>query len=113
MKDSRIGESLWFIWEGEGYVPTVSSPVVFYTEGHVDTEEEVVRRALASSLQREGIALSLSEGFNMIHEGRTWQGYIGMSPVLNENLVCDSDGDTEDGYRVYEVVPVTWVEVSE
>lgn len=109
MKDSRIGESLWFLWDIEE--PTDGS-LLFYTEEHVDLEHEVVRRALASSLQREGIALSLGQGFQMIDQAEITHGYSGLSPLGDQTgWPCDENGDTEDGYRLDFVIPATWVRV--
>jgi ABC-type transport system substrate-binding protein len=111
MKDSRIGESLWYIWD------SINSPYgdypIFYTEGHVDVDNEVVRRALASAIQREGIVSSLGEGFFMIDHGDAWQGYSGSTDVGNveELHVCDTDGITEDGEPLPEFVPTTWVRI--
>lgn len=111
MKDSRIGESLWFIWDSV-HNPYGDYPI-FYTEDHVDVDNEVVRRALASAIQREGIVSSLSEGFFMIDHGDTWQGYSGSVEVGNseELHVCDIEGTTDDGESLNEVVPTTWVRI--
>lgn len=109
MKDSRIGESLWFFWDedpsGEG--------LLFYTEGHVDLEHEVVRKALASTLQREGIALSLGQGFQMIDVSEITLGYSGVDPVRDEIFPCEESGDIGNGYIVELVTPATWVKVSD
>lgn len=108
MKDSRIGESLWFIWDQH----TDSDSLMFYTEGHADLEHEVVRKALASTLQREGIALSLGQGFQMLDSAEVILGYSGMSPTgEDEAHPCDQFGETEDGYILDFVIPATWVKV--
>lgn len=109
MKDSRIGESLWFLWDtdpsGEG--------LIFYTEGHVDLEHELVRKALASTLQREGLALSLAQGFQMIDSADITLGYSGVDPVVDDIFPCDEFGELGTGYIVDLVTPATWVKVSE
>lgn len=109
MKDSRIGESLWFLWDLE---ESRDGSLLFYTEGHVDLDHEVVRRALASTLQREGIAMSLGQGFQMIDYGEVSTGYSGTSPTGEESgWPCNEQGETEDGYILLNVLPATWVKV--
>lgn len=111
MKDSRIGESLWFIWD------TPNNPYgdypIFYTQDHVDIENEVVRRALASAIQREGIVSSLGEGFFMIDHGNSWQGYSGCTSEedIEELQVCDVSGETDNYEILSGVTPTTWVRI--
>jgi len=112
MKDSRKGESLWTEWEGYGYHYNFGDlSLVFYTEGHVDVSIEVVRRALASALQRDGIVSSLAQGFQLIDSGHIEQGYAG--PVDGDIYltVCDDDGSTIEGSEVDEIIEITYVEV--
>jgi hypothetical protein len=110
MKDSRIGESLWFIWDTDNQA--MSDGLMLHTEGHVDVEHEVVRRALASALQREGIALSLSQGFMMIDRGEITHGYAGTSEEDSTSVVsCDADGDNPEDLVLENIVPTTWVKV--
>ena len=113
MKDSRIGESLWFIWDGDGYTHNLDGSIVFYTEEHIDVDNETDRRALASSIQREGIVSSLSHAFNLIDIGTTWHGYVGILPIEHIQVACDENGETSDGDFVENIIPVTWVEVLE
>lgn len=110
MKDSRIGESLWFIWDGEGYSPSLDGSVVFYTEEHVDIENELVRKALASSIQREGLVPSLGMAYSLIDSGFSWHGHAGESPE-NLSIACEETGETIYDLVVDKVTPVTWVEV--
>jgi hypothetical protein len=107
MKDSRIGESLWFFWDAD---PS-GDGLLFYTEGHVDLEHEVVRKALASTLQREGIALSLGQAFQMINIAEITLGYSGIDPAEDEVMPCDESGETSNGYLLDFVIPATWVKV--
>lgn len=111
VRDSRAGETLWREWTGEGFEPASQTSVVFYTDEHVDVEHEVVRRALASALQRDGSAVSLGEGFGAIDNGVTTQGYAGTVDGSTELYYCDEDGETEHGDLVDDLTPVTWVEV--
>ena len=111
MKDSRAGESLWSFWEGEGYVSELSSPIVYYTEGHVDIDHEVVRKALASVIQRDGIVYSLFEAYALIDSGVSSVGWAGSSTGEMYQEVCDEDGLTSYGSLTDNLMPVTFVEV--
>lgn len=111
MRDVRHGEHLWLSWEGEGYFPDTRSELVYFTLGHVDLDNELVRRALASTLQRDGIVDALSDGFKLMEASVHQQGHAGILPGESEYLVCDEDGETEYGDRVEEVLDATWVEL--
>lgn len=112
MKDKRVGESLWAHWDGEGYIQTnLYTDLIYYTEGHVDVENELVRRALASCLQRDGISDSLSDGFNLIAEGHVEIGWAGIIEGENNYTFCDPSGETEYGEFVEEALEFTWVEL--
>jgi hypothetical protein len=116
MKDSRIGESLWYTWEGDTSSFERGSMAIYYTEEHVDLENETVRRALASSLQRDGIALSLAQGFQMINHSNITTGYIGIhfdDPEEINPEISDGSGFSSDEVLLNLVRPVTFVEVSD
>jgi hypothetical protein len=113
VKDVRPGEELWEEWDGEGYESLNSfSTNIYFTFDFVDIDHEVVRRALASSLQRDGICHSLSDGFKSL-EGVVptygWVGYLSDEEYLT---ICDEDGDTPYGDALGEVRAVTWVELT-
>jgi hypothetical protein len=109
MKDQRPGEELWEFWDGEGYDPKIDFSTIYYTIDHVDFENDLVRRALASALQRDGVAISLSEGFNLIDKSIPYTGWLG---YVDESLyTCDDSGETEYGDLVEKVFPATWIEV--
>lgn len=111
MKDSRIGESLWSIWEGYGYSEALANSIVYVTETHLDLDHEVVRKALASSIQRDGIVYSLSQAFQAIDAGAVCHGWIGLYSDEMYETVCDESGLTEEGVQLEAVIPVTFVEV--
>lgn len=111
MKDSRIGESLWSIWDGEGYTPAYLDSVIYYTETHVDLEHEVIRKALASSIQRDGISYSLSDSFKAISESIVSHGWVGVSDGELHQEICSPLGETMSGASLEDVVEVTFVEV--
>lgn len=111
MKDVRLGESLWIQWHGNGYISDSGSELIYYTLDHVDIENEIVRRALASTLQRDGICDSLSDGFNIIEKASIEHGYSGIIEGETEYSVCNDDSETEYGDLVEEPLPTTWVEI--
>lgn len=110
-KDSRAGECLWREWTGDGYEQIKYDSVVFFTDEHVDVEHEVVRRALASALQRDGSVTSLGLGFAAIDEAIVSQGYAGEVDGSLDFTVCDTLGETREGDSVDDIVCVTWVEI--
>lgn len=112
MKDSRIGQSLWSIWEGLGYPAELPDSIIYYTEDHVDLEHEVVKKALASSIQRDGLVYSLAQGFQAIDSGmisQSWVGLLEEDELYQE--VCDEEGFSDSGIQLKHVTPVTFVEV--
>lgn len=111
MKDSRIGECLWSIWEGLGYSEEIHDSVVYYTEGHVDLDHEIVRKALASSIQRDGLVFSLSQGFQAIDASVITYTWAGLLEQEMYQQVCDEEGNTDGGTVLPNAVPVTFVEV--
>lgn len=112
MKDSRIGETLWSEWFGEGYDKEDSNSVLFYTEGHVDIHQEIVRRALASAIQRDGIVDSLGEAFRLLDGTVTvFRGHAGFVDGEYELTQCEKDGMTKQEDYAESVIPITWVEV--
>ena len=112
MRDSRAGQALWQVWSGNGYTASTSPLVIFGTEGDVDLENEVVRRALASAIQREGIVITLGNGFRSIDDGHIVKGYVGFVDGDLEFTKCDESGETEYGDQVEVAVPYTWIELS-
>lgn len=111
MKDSRAGESLWKEWTGEGYDTEFEDSVVFFTDEHVDVENEIVRRALASALQREGVVVGLGNGFQSLDSAHITISYAGEVDEAIDLTICDEDGETYFGDTVDRVVPITLVEV--
>lgn len=109
MKDSRIGESLWLEWMSDDY----SSPdsIVFYTEDHIDLENDIVKRALASTLQRDGIVSSLAEGFRYVETAYSYHGYAGFLDGDFDLTMCNEFGETKDGDEVDEIKNLTLVEI--
>jgi hypothetical protein len=113
MKDSRIGECLWSIWEGMGYEDQLSYSIVYYTVDHVDLEQEVVRKALASSIQRDGLVYSLAQAYGAIDAGAVSQKWVGLADGEMYEEVCSEDGSSLSSTTLNRVIPVTFVEVPE
>ena len=111
MKNDRPGEALWDEWEGLNYENVLLNGTVYYTFDHVDMENDLVRRALASALQRDGVAYSLSNGFWIIDLARFTYGWSGSLEKDSEDLlVCDENGETFYGDLLENVKETTWVE---
>ncbi len=111
MKNNRIGEHLWSEWDGELYEHQIEGSIVYYTEEHIDLENDIVKRGLASSLQRDGVVDSLSQGFGSIDSGKTvygWAGYLEDEQVL---VFCDENGETFYGDILENVSEITFVEI--
>lgn len=111
MKDSRIGECLWVEWSGEGYTPSRPCSIIFYTHDHVDLEIDVVKRALASALQRDGHSVSLGQGYKAVESGTPIHGYSGHIDDEIYLTACGETGETDYGYVVDQTYKTTWVEI--
>ena len=111
MIEDRRGDWLWMEWDGEGYDPLGSGPLVYMTIGSVDLMEDVVKRALASCLQRDGVADSLGDGFRIAENGVVTYGHAGYLPNESYLQVCDESGETPYGEMVEKSLDVTWVEL--
>lgn len=110
MKNDRIGEDLWYEWSGELYDPVDENSIVYYTFDHVSTDNELVKRALASALQRDGIADSLGKAFQMIEVSSETVGWVGCNEDDVEYIVCDEKGETYYGDSLEDVKEITFVE---
>jgi hypothetical protein len=106
----RRGESLWSLWFGDlsrlGFERDT-----FYTVGHVDIEHEVVRRALASTIQREGIADTLGEAYRRLDTAEFAHVLGGIVDEDCEYTVCNESGETFYGDTVNSIVQLTLVEI--
>lgn len=109
MKNDRAGDWLWEEWDGEEIES--DSDLIYYTTDWVDLNNDIVRRALASYLQRDGVAESLSDGFKMAESAKVTYTYAGY--LLDEKILstCDDTGETSFGETVSNVALVTLVEV--
>jgi len=112
MKDSRIGETLWSEWDGTNYRPSDLQSMVFYTEEHVDLSNDLIRRALASTIQRDGHTDSLNQAFLILDTSSYEHGYVGVIDGEPEFTTCDINGMTIYEDSVEKVIPVTWVNIN-
>lgn len=111
MIDKRPGESLWSEWFGEGYETSRLNPIVFYTEEHVDLDHDLVKRALASAVQRDGSVDSLSEAFHLVERGKISHLYAGEIDGEVYLTICDEAGETDHGDTVDQTIAITIVEL--
>jgi hypothetical protein len=111
MRDKRTGECLWFEWSGAGFAVSRPSSIIFYTYDHVDLDIDLIRRALASALQRDGIVVSLGEGYKAVERAHISYGYAGEIDEEIYPTVCNNHGNTEYGEIVKTPKAVTWVEI--
>jgi hypothetical protein len=109
--DSRKGECLWSEWSGEGYTLSGPSSIVFHTNAHVDLDIDVVKRALASSLQRDGVVVSLGAGYAAIESSVVTHGYSGFIGGEIFPSVCNLEGVTFYETNVDDIYETTWVEI--
>jgi hypothetical protein len=110
VRDNRHGEQLWQEWDGSGLERTDCLP--YYTVEHVDLGEEVVRRALASTLQRDGVADSLADGFKLLDGVEVEHMWAGILDDEDRLSTCDEDGETFYGDSVAVPFPTTIVYIS-
>lgn len=113
MRDTRPGEQLWMPWDGDDSFTLYEEGdrEIYYTVGHIDIEHEVVRRALASTLQRDGLSDSLADGFRSLENCVVSEGYAGVIDGEMFLSTCDESGMTQYGDKVDEVILITWVQV--
>jgi hypothetical protein len=111
MKDNRAGECLWYEWSGDGFSESRPSSIIYYTHDHIDLQIDLIARALASALQRDGVVQSLGEGYKSVERGHVAYGYAGEIEGEIYPTACDEFGNTENGDVVNQPLPVTWVEI--
>jgi hypothetical protein len=109
-KDSRIGETLWREWSGD-QDSSGSSSIFFFTETHIALDHDVVARALASALQRDGIVDSLGLGYRAVESGTVSHLYAGTLDEDDELTLCSKDGETFYGDFVNDILEITMVEI--
>jgi hypothetical protein len=111
LKSDRPGDFLWEEWQGSGYKNKIDSSVIYYTYDHIDINNDLVRRALASALQRDGVAISLGDGFSLIEKCISYFGWSGVQSEEDDCYACSESGETEYGDLVDTVLPTTWIEI--
>ena len=110
----RIGESLWFTWEGDEYQPAQVGSHIYYTNGHVDLEKDVVKGSLASLIQRDGIAFSLGNSYFMVESATVSHLAAGYADGYYHPTIADPDGlSVRHEIELEGLFDITIVEVSE
>ena len=109
-KDLRVGQELWLEWQGL-WSPEIDSSILYYTIDHIDIENDLVKRALASTLQRDGIFDSLGDAFKAIDSGIPNLMWVGTVADYDELEICNSLGETEYGDVLENIQEITCVEV--
>lgn len=110
MNEFRLGEDLWMEWDGEGF--ETDADIVYYTYEHVDTNIEVVQRALACALQRDGIVENLRDGFRVQDNCGTVLGYVGRFwDEAEDTMFCAHNGDTIFGDTLDTWSAATFIEI--
>lgn len=109
-KDLRLGQELWLEWEGS-WSSEMEDALLYYTIDHVDIENELVKRALASVLQRDGVYDGLGDAFKAIDRGCVSIAWAGVAEGGFELEMCNSLGETEYGDILENVQEITCVEV--
>jgi ABC-type transport system substrate-binding protein len=112
MKFSRLGEGLWSEWDGNDFPAESEDSIIYYTLGHPDTEHEVVRRALASAIQRDGTADTIFQAFTAIEEATITQGQAGRVDGDYELTYYDPDISMYDEDDMGTLLDVTIVEIT-
>lgn len=111
MRFSRIGDNLWQEWDGKDYLPAFADSIVYYTLGWVDLEQGVVLRALASTIQRDGVVDGIGAAYELLEDAELvtgWAAHVGGDDELSF---------WEEEYAEYteefdEPLEVTWVEIN-
>lgn len=112
MKNDRPGEWLWEQWDGEGFNQSNNASIIYVTFDSVDIYNDVVKRALASCIQRDGVSDSLADGFAMIERSSTTHGFVGFIEGEKFPFVTDEFGYTMDGEDTDYISEATWIEIS-
>jgi hypothetical protein len=110
-KDTRHGEHLWSEWLGNGLSTERGDSLIYFTIDHIDVEHELIRKALASTIQRDGVADSLGDAFKRLELSKVVCGWAGKFEEDLDLYACDETGETEYGDIVQDIQPVTWVEI--
>lgn len=68
-RKKTIADPIWLIWEGNDFPSKFhSDSIIFYLNEHIYLDsDDIAKKSLARQLQREGIATSLFDGYNLIN----------------------------------------------
>lgn len=109
---SRAAEQLWAEWSGYGYEASGYKSVTYFTNAHVDLQNDVVLSGLSSALQRDGLVDTMWQGKQAIQVSSiNSHGFAGSVDGDADLTVCDVNGETFYGDSVDALIPITLVEV--
>lgn len=108
--NDRLGDYLWSEWDGE-LLNVVDDRLVYYTHEHVDLSLEIVKRALASALQRDGVVDSLLDAFKLLEKSEISHGWVGVAEGDLHLTACEESGETHYGDVLGDVLEATFVEL--
>lgn len=106
MKDIRIGDDLWEEWQGLGFE---EEGTVYYTKDHTNIKNELVKKALASAVQKDGVAVSLGEAYKMLENSKAVWGWAGYLEGEKELYLCGENEKTVYDDAVTDVIKITWI----
>jgi hypothetical protein len=111
VKNDRVGDWLWEEWDGEGYESeNPYSSAIYCTYDWVDIDNDLVKRALASCLQRDGVVDSLGDGFKIAENALIIKSYAGFIDKEKTLTVCNEYGETDLGDSVQLVSLLTLID---
>ena len=108
--NDRIGDYLWHEWDGDLFEAESEESTIYYTFEHIDVENDLIKRALASAIQRDGVVHSLGDAFKLIETGSVTHGWVGEEPEGLSYVVCDESGETYYGDLLFNVQEITFIE---
>lgn len=100
-------------WDGNDYSPELDDPIIYYTIGNIDPNHEVIKRALASAIQRDGIAVSLGEANKLIDSGHCVHGHGVHAGGAYEFSFYEDEYISYPGVETDSPADLTFVEISD
>jgi hypothetical protein len=109
--NDRIGDYLWHEWDGDLYEQSDAESTVYYTFEHIDLSIDVIRRGLASAIQRDGVANSLGDAFKALELSIVVHSWAGSEEDGMNLCACDASGETFYGDVLENIQEITFVEI--
>lgn len=112
MQYNRSGENLWLEWSGYDLPTESEESIIYYTLEWVDVDDETVRRALASALQRSGAVEGLGHAFRSLETAHVTQAYGAHLGGEREWSFYDQEWTPRPDPEVEDFTAITWVEIT-